>query len=158
MDEETTPAGTRNPYAPPKAPVLLDARPMDGRGRRPLPVTFAVGALGLYVLMSVMNVVLREPSPWGPLVTPMARWAAVVLFVSGALGVAYHVACGKPWARVITLLGAITELVFLVRASPLLGAAGPLQRVLEFESVPMVVAVGLLFLTPGRRWFRRRLA
>lgn len=154
MDAETTPAGTRNPYAPPKAPVL-DARPTDARGKRPLPVTFAVGALGLYVLMSVANVVLREPSLWGPQVTPTARWAAVVLFVSGALGVVYQVACGKPWARMITLLGAITEVVFLVRASPSLGAAGPLQRVLDFESVPMVVAVCLLFLTPGREWFRR---
>jgi hypothetical protein len=149
-----TKPGTRNPYAPPTAPVA-EARPTDERGKRSLTVVFAVGALGLYVLMSVLPVVLREPPPWGPPVTPMARWAAVVLFVSGALGVAYHVALGKPWARVITLLGAITEVVFWLRASPSLRAVGPLQWMLDFESVPIGVAVGLLFLTPGRQWFRR---
>jgi len=155
MDDQTTPAGTRNPYAPPKAPVL-EARPTHERGKRPLPVAFAVGALGVYVLMSVLPVVLRGPPPWGPPVTPMARWAAVVLFVSGALGVVYAVAHGQHWARVITLLGAITEVVLRLRASPPLGAAEPLQWMLDFESVPIGVAVCLLFLTPGREWFRRR--
>lgn len=154
-DEKMRPEGVRNPYAPPVAPVV-DERLTDERGKRPLPVALAVGALGLYVLMSVLPVVLRGPPPWGPSVTPMAQWAAVVLFVSGSLGVGYQVALGQHWARVITLLGAITEVVSRLRAVPPLGAAGPLQWMLDFESVPIVVAACLLFLAPGRQWFRRR--
>ena len=158
------PEGIRNPYAPPRAPVAdppqtdppqTDPPQTDPPGKRPIPVALAVGALGLYVLMSVLNVALRGPPAFGRPVTPMARWATDVLFVSGALWVVYQVALGKHWARVIALFCAITEVVFLLRASPPLWAAPSVRRVLDFESVPVVVAVCLLFLTSGRRWFRR---
>jgi hypothetical protein len=51
------PEGVRNPYAPPVAPVV-DERLTDERGKRPLPVALAVGALGLYVLMSALQFIL----------------------------------------------------------------------------------------------------
>jgi hypothetical protein len=154
MNDENPQAPGRNPYAPPAAPVA-DAPRTDERGKRPLPVVLAVGALGLYVLMSVLNVALSWPPTFGPSVTLIALLAAVVLFLSGALWVVYKVALGENWARVITLLCAITEVVFLLRASPSLWAARSLQLALDFESVPIVIAVALLFLTPGRQWFRR---
>jgi len=153
MDEETKQTVSRNPYAPPGAPVA-DPPLTEPRGPRPAQVTWAVRLfwvdLGLSVLQSSLNA-YRDPDH-------RVLLSLLTDGLSGALlafeaWVIVKISVGRNWARWVALASVMTAIPLSLG---LLGQASLLDLTLESVSIAVdLVALSFLFLSSGRRWFMR---
>jgi len=151
--EETNQTAARNPYAPPAAPVA-DVAPTKAGTPRPATVPWAVGLLWLELALSVPGIFLTW-QPWQPSAGPVAWTAAAVICAAFALNawVIYEISIGSRWARVFTSMILGTRIAVLRLPIPKSRNETVLWAVC---SALVVVALCLLFIAPGRRWFRPR--
>ena len=145
---------SRNPYAPPQAP-LSEAAWANERGPRPPQVTWAVRLLWIELAVSGVDEVLGWPR--------VNEWLRQILAGGVVLGlltfeawVICQIARGKNWARWVALVSAVFGVLISLRTlretmvdSPIAVVLEPLALVLD------AVALYLLFSAPGRAWFRR---
>jgi hypothetical protein len=145
-----------NRYAPPTAPVQ-DVAPIQ-MGTRPRQIVWAVQLAAAGYLLGLIAVALSWD--YYSHLQPVGRMiAGQVAGVLVAVWLYYKIYIGRNWARitllVLSILGCLgliaTLFTNLVAALPVLA------------KVRMVVGVGinlivlwLLFLTPGREWFKSR--
>lgn len=140
----------RNPYEPPKAAVA-DVIPSEPSEPRPATVSWAVGLFWLDLALSLGQFVLLWWWPanlWGRI----GRVGTCGLFAFNAW-VIYRISRGRTWARWV----AFVSVMFRISISiPTLGRimAATTDDLDTVGNALGVVALCLLFLSPGRRWFK----
>ncbi len=150
---------THNPYSPPTADV---ADPIiEGRGEKPKQVVWAVRCLWASVLSGLVAGTLLLTVGWNTGLVPSAD--LMLPLVIGAiigLSVAYwiigSISAGRNWARILMLI--LVSFRFVrVGLTYAVYTALPLPQIL-FSAANLLlvaVAVGLMFIGPGKYWFRR---
>jgi hypothetical protein len=146
-----------NRYAPPNSPVG-DRQPEPALKQRPREIVLAVQ---LTVTQYVMGIVLMVFS-WdyysglqsvGQAVFTQLFGVAFGLFIWAKI---YH---GRNWARILLLVSSVLGLaaqVALPEVTKLIMAAPVLVKLTMISSIAMtLINLWLLFLSPGREWFRK---
>jgi len=151
--EEINQTTARNPYAPPTAPVA-DVAPTEAGEPRPATVSWAVVLLWLELAISVPGIFLPW-QPWQSSAALVAWIAAAVICTLFALNawLIYEISLGSPWARVFTAMILGPRIAALRLSIPKSRNETVLWAVCTALDV---AALCLLFVSPVRRWFRRR--
>lgn len=146
-----------NPYAPPKA-VVSDVAEDERQKTRPPQIALVVKlAAGGYVL-SLLAVVLT----WSSFYSKLGSLSYVILnqllSVAVLFWLYYKIWLGRNWARILilvfTALGALTMLNSTVRTT--LAAQPPAGTIVMLLNYGVsIVILWLLFVSPGRVWFRK---
>ena len=145
--EEISQTAARNPYAPSKATVA-DVTRSEARAPRPATVSWAVALLCLGLARDGARGFLtwRPSGGW---------WVMVCITFAFEILLTYQISAGRNWARWVML---VTMPFATFQGFAWLGPffAHYHHAVTFLFVVPLkVVALLLLFVSPGRRWFRR---
>ena len=142
-------AAVRNPYTPPKAAVA-DVIPAEARKPRPATVSWAVALFWLDLALSVAQLLLEWQVP-----ANIERWighAVTWALLAFNAWVIYRISTGRNWARWTALVSLILRIFIAMLAliQPTIASTTKLDMVGNALSF---VALYLLFVSPGRRWF-----
>ena len=149
--EKIDQAAARNPYTPPKAAVEDFISP-EVRQPRPTTVSWAVALFWLDLALSVGDLFLNW---WWPanFLGRIGRVITCVLFVFDAW-VIYKISTGRNWARWVALVSVIFRISFSIPTVGRILAASTDE--LDWASNALNAgALLLVFVSPGRRWFKR---
>lgn len=149
--EEVNQAAARNPYTPPKAAVA-DFVPPEVRESRPATVSWAVALLWLDLVLSVADLFLNW---WWPanVLGEIGRVTTCVLFAFNAW-VIYRISTGRNWARWVALVAVIFRISLSIPTVGRIFAAST-DELDTVSNGLIAAALLLLFVSPGRLWFRR---
>ena len=153
--EEFDQTAARNPYAPPEVTVA-DVAPSEARHPRPATVSWAVALLWLDLARTLAQRFLT----WQPSGEPWVQGAGTCIALAIVVCLIYQISVGRNWARWVVLV---------VMTFEILSTSTRLRQILAYYShashaVTVLWAVGmalevvatcLLFVPPGRQWFRR---
>ena len=147
---EIDPAAARNPYAPPKATVA-DGIPSGARKPRPATVFWAVALFWLDLVLSVGQFFLQTQRP-----VDLPGWighAVTWVLLAFNAWVIYRISTGRNWARWVALVSVIFRILISI---PTIGqiVTASTDELDTVGNALSVVALVLLFVSPGRRWFR----
>jgi Kef-type K+ transport system membrane component KefB len=148
--EEIDQTAARNPYMPPKA-IVADVIPSEAREPRPATVSWAVALFWLDLLLSAGALFLQWQSPANP-VGWIGRAVTCALFAFNAW-VIYRISTGRNWARWVALGSVIFRNVIAIPTLGRILAASTTELDIAGNALS-VGALCLLFVSPGRRWFR----
>jgi hypothetical protein len=148
----------RNPYSPPSSP-LSEPSGLSVLAGRPAQVSIAAllltASLALGVLTSVILPTTIASNSQAAIVQVIVQIFVLIVF----LWLTYKIWVGRNWARItftvlagLGFLPYIPILMKMFRLSPLAGSINILQTLLQ------LVALYLLFSSPGRAWFRAKSA
>ena len=150
---------SESPYTPPKARIDPPS-PSSGPGlERPIEVLFAIWLLIAGYLFGWVGVLVT----WD---YQMSLQAPAQFFLSQAFGAAiavwiyYKIYHGRNWARILFLISVLLGLAaFLIPVFiEILIAAPPFTKLVMISGHLINVAVvWLLFFSPGRHWFNKRM-
>lgn len=140
-----------NRYAPPVADVSDIAD--DARAPRPMQVVWVVRLLLATTLFSFPDFYFeatRAPSA-GAMITGLAVEALVTAFACYLYASIYQ---GKNWARIVTLVMTVLSTAIVV-FSPALPNRALYEEIFTWlNTVSDILCMGLLFTSPGSRWFK----
>jgi hypothetical protein len=144
-----------NPYAPPKA-VVADLETRVSSLSRPHEVTLAIRLLWFSLTLGVFNfafaygrVVVAASLPPGALAGALLGWTSLAWLT-------FYIGRGRNWARMIFLVGSVAGLPVSIWALPaMLDRSIVATTVSLAMSVLQIVALYLVFIGGGARWFRR---
>jgi hypothetical protein len=147
---------TENPYAPPSSRVEDLAFP-EVRGERPRQVVFAVRLAAVNYVLGLLSILVSWEY-FSKLQSPGAILANQLFSVALLIWIYYKIYHGRNWARIVLLvfsvLGALlilsSAVMSLLAAAPFIAKA---QMVIGI-AVNLII-LWLLFISPGRHWFRR---
>jgi hypothetical protein len=150
---------TENPYAPPKAAVREVA--VEVLAARPREVTRAVWLswIGI-VLGDILNTVdgALHPAAGRPglLLTVVVGLPLGILIAWWING---KILKGRNWARILQLIGLLSAplSIYTILTSPLYAQSRGMPLVTQAVTWPLYAwATWLLFVSPGKEWFRKR--
>jgi hypothetical protein len=140
----------RNPYAPPEATVADVVQP-ETRGPRPTTVSWAVGLFWVDLGVGVVDTFLSWPPDW-------LSVAPVWVLSAFEAWVIWKISVGRNWARWVALLW-VTFAVSLILLALGRGTLIVRSHTAVSDALSILVdgvALYLLFVSSGRRWFARR--
>jgi uncharacterized membrane protein (DUF2068 family) len=146
-----------NPYSPPQTEVL--EAPSEDAGPRPRQVTLAVylfwGDSVLSAAEDAVQMLSKDGDPY---------WVASLIFVGALLTaeviVIYSLWKRRNWARYVALLSSVLGLLeFAESISSGRLTSTPGEMAMEAVSLVLdAIALFLLFVSPGKEWFKQRKA
>jgi hypothetical protein len=144
-------------YSPPKAAVADIAPENPAPKTRPQQIVLAMRLVIASYVLSLLSLVIN----WDYFATLGSVTYAViqqVLTTAIMVWLYWKVFLGRNWARIVVLISTVVGLVVMFSGSTAkLLAAMPLapKIVMWFGTAVSLVVVWLLFLSPGREWFRK---
>ena len=152
----------RNPYAPPQAEVGEVVQP-EGRGPRPVQVTWAVNLFWVDLALSVVYDVASWQRSESALSQIGAAGFALMLLALEAF-IIVKIARGRNWARWVAFVSVILGIFGILGTVGVLPfALGTPVNTSRFLALGVtstlldIAALYLLFVSPGRYWFKRSL-
>jgi hypothetical protein len=138
---------------------IHEAAARNPREPRPATVSWAVALLLIQQASSVPQLFLT----WQPSGKPWVQGAIIGMSFAIVVCLIYQISVGRNWARwiylVFTTLGILMDLTTLRQTlayySYYFHHSHAVTVLWAFGSALEVVALFLLFVSPGRRWFRR---
>jgi len=142
-----------NPYAPPKA-VVADLETRGASRGRPHEIILATRLLWFSLTLGVVNFAFDSAVIAGSL---LPGSLAVALLSWGSLaGLTHNMARGRNWARIVFLVLYVAGVPVSIWVLPaMLDRSIVLTAVSLAMSVLQTVALYLVFIGGGARWFRR---
>ena len=146
-----------NPYAPPKAVVadpVIDPAPFS----RPHEVTLAARLLWVALALGALNFMVDSVRAASGGSLPLAA-VVISLLTLGLLGwLTQKIAHGRNWARIVFLIMFVAGVPIFFSQLPAMLERSVFATAISSVaiSVLQIVALYLVFIGVGARWFRRR--
>jgi len=145
-----------NPYAPPKAVVadpVIDPAPFS----RPHEVTLAARLLWVALALGALSFMVDSVRAASGGSLPLAA-VVISLLTLGLLGWLTHkIAHGRNWARIVFLIMFVVGVpIFFLQLPAMLERSVFATAISVAISILQIVALYLVFIGVGARWFRRR--
>lgn len=145
-----------NPYAPPKS-LVVDAEPAQTPMARPAQITAAIWLAAISYGMGFV-VVFLSWDYYSKLQTVGTFLVSQLFSLLILVWINYKIYVGRNWARIVVLVFAVIGVLMTLNRAvlDLLASAPTIAKIQMFVGLGLNLTIlWLLFLSPGRLWFRR---